>query len=388
MAGGGEIGVIGEVRRRMRPLLSTSSTHQRRHTMWACTVTRNLTWHFVKFFARRFFDRRSRIADGQNMGTDERSELRGGVLESRYRVKNCVGVGGTGVVFSATRLSDGANLVIKTLRPKYAANKDLVRRLRRESEVANRVAHPGIVPVIDEGHLPDGSPFIVMEHAHGEGLNTLLRRHGTLSGQQAALISQRVADILHRVHAQGYVHRDVKPEHILLDQTDSGHLRVTLLDFGICASRYAAKNEREDERGRVFGTPSYSSPEQASGNPYVDARSDIFGMGIVMFEMVTGRQPFRATNVTSLLRRIIREDAPRAGLIMNNVDRRIDAVIARSLSRDIKMRFSSARGLSRALSPLIGNRAVVEKSLLALLDRDARHANEAETLVQDGHVAA
>ena len=298
---------------------------------------------------------------------DERAELRGSTIENRYRVGAPIGVGGTAVVFEATRLSDGASLVVKTLRPQFAHNADLERRLRREEEVARRVPHPGIVPVRDIGLLEDGSPYIIIERMYSESLAHLLRRQGIIEAEDAIVIGMRLASILHAVHQAGYVHRDIKPEHVLLDRTESGALRVRVLDFGICAAETAPKDERERERGRDYGTPSYVSPEQASGQPYVDGRADVFGVGVTLFEAVTGRLPFTAASVNALLRRIIREDAPKAGHFMVGIPGRFEDVLASMLSRDVASRLPSARALGRALAPLLRDRESVERSLAARL---------------------
>jgi serine/threonine protein kinase len=302
----------------------------------------------------------------------ERSELRGKTLDGRYRIGDVLGIGGTAVVFEAERLDDGEIVVIKVLRPTFVDNPDLTRRLRRELEVYQNVRHPGLVPILDEGFLSgfpgaDGSPYLVIERVYGECLQRLLRRTGTLSADLVGAITMRVASILHAAHAHGYVHRDVKPEHILMDKDENGGLRIRLLDFGVCASIRAPKDEREREIGRVFGTPSYVSPEQASGDPEVDARADVFGMGIVMFEALTGRLPFSGSNVANLLRRIIREDAPRAALIRQDLHHSFDAVVAAALARDPEDRFPSMRSLSRALTPIVADRRSVDQRLTDLL---------------------
>lgn len=306
----------------------------------------------------------------------ERAELRGTLIDGRYRVGACIGVGGTGVVFEATREETGELVALKTMRPIFAYNVDLGRRLRREAEVARTVAHPGLVPVLDEGILEDGSPFIVMEYAGGESLASLIYRSGLLGEREIGCVVMRVCGILHAVHAQGYVHRDVKPEHVLLDRTASGALDVTLLDFGVCAAETAPAEERHGENGRVFGTPSYVSPEQAGGIPEVDARADVWGLGVVMFEALTGRLPFSAQGVSALLRRIIREDAPRVGLVAPHVSREMDAVVSRALAREPEQRFPSARALARALAPLVGDRLDAERRLA----RHLRVAAAAEEL--------
>lgn len=323
----------------------------------------------------------------------ERSELRGRTLDGRYRLGDILGIGGTAVVFEAERLSDGEPVVVKVLRPTFVDNPDLVRRLRRELEVYRVVRHPGLVPMYDEGILSgfpgaDGSPYLVMERVYGECMQRLLRRTGTLSADLVGAIAMRVASILHAAHGHGYVHRDVKPEHILMDRDENGSLRVRLLDFGVCASVRAPKDERDREIGRVFGTPSYVSPEQASGDPDVDARADIFGLGIVMFEALTGRLPFSGSNVANLLRRIIREDAPRAALIRQDLHHSFDSIVAISLARDPEDRFPSMRSLSRALTPIVADRASVDRRLTSVLRFESPRGASADTAKDVKVVAA
>jgi serine/threonine-protein kinase len=181
------------------------------------------------------------------------------------------------------------------------------------------------------------------------------------------VLASRIAGILHSAHCAGYVHRDVKPEHILLDHGPGGELLVYLLDFGVCSSSEASTDEREREQGKVFGTPSYVSPEQAAGESEVDGRADLFSLGVLMFEALCGQLPFTASNVTKLLVRIIREDAPRVSDVMPSIDPSIDDLVARLLARDRDDRFPSARALSRALLPLLGDRGAAERSIASLM---------------------
>lgn len=302
------------------------------------------------------------------MRSEERTELRGTILDNRYRVDACIGVGGTGVVFEATRLADEAKVVLKTLRPKYVDHIDLIRRLRREAEVAERVAHPGIVPVYEVGRLSDGTPYVVMKRMYSESLARLLGRVERLSCEEVAVIAARVAAILHSVHAAGYVHRDIKPEHILLDRAPQGKLEVRLLDFGVCASNDAPLDEKNRERGRVFGTPAYVSPEQAAGEPHVDGRADLFGLGITLFEARTGVLPFPEHRATDLLRAILTRDAPPLSAYDRSVDPRLELLVSQLLERRTDQRLPSARALSRALAPMLRERAAIEAQLVARLD--------------------
>lgn len=301
------------------------------------------------------------------MSSDERAELRGTLLDGRYRIGACIGVGGTGIVFEATRIVDGASVVIKTMRPRFADNTDLIRRMEREAEVYERVVHPGIVPVYDVGRLADGSPYLVMKRMRSESLSQLLHRAGALSCAEVAVVGARLAAILHAVHAAGYVHRDIKPEHVLLDRAPHGKLEVRLLDFGVCASHDAPPDEKARERGRVYGTPNYVSPEQAAGEPNVDARADLFSLGVTLFEARTGQLPFQGRNATDLLRRILTTDAPPIQSISSDVSDELAALIGSLLSRRIQDRIPSARAVSRALAPLIRDRAAIEHAFASRL---------------------
>ncbi|MFI5308046.1 MAG: serine/threonine-protein kinase [Polyangiales bacterium] len=313
------------------------------------------------------------------MSVDERGELRGLVLDGRYRIGRRVGLGGTGVVFEAKCLTDGSSVAIKTLRPCFVSHPDLGRRLRREAEVARRVRHPGVVPVLDEGTLHDGTPYVVMPLLGGESLARVLLRARTLQVPQLAAITMRVAAILHSAHCAGYVHRDVKPEHVLLDLSPSGELLVYLLDFGVCSSNDAPTDERQREKGKVFGTPSYCSPEQAAGECDVDGRADLFSLGIVMFEALCGRVPFTAPSVSKLLVRIIREEAPRLSEAFAKVDPTVEDLVARLLARDKEDRFPSARALARSLAPYVGERTLTEARLASQLRVSTAQTTQATT---------
>jgi serine/threonine-protein kinase len=239
------------------------------------------------------------------------------------------------------------------------------------------------VPVLDEGTLRDGSPYIVMPLLTGESLSRLLLRLGTLDFATVASIVARVAAILHSAHCAGYVHRDVKPEHVLLERSPSGELLLYLLDFGVCSAREAPPEERGREKGKVFGTPSYVSPEQAAGECDVDGRADLFSLGVLMFEALVGHVPFTASSVSKLLLRIIQEDAPRVSHELASVEPAIDDIVARLMARDKEDRFPSARALSRALAVHVPNRAHVEHTLAGMV-----RSNGAKPEVADGAFAA
>ena len=277
-------------------------------------------------------------------------------------------------------------LPLKTLRPHLIHHLDLGTRLRRELEVSRRVVHPGILRFLGDGTLEDGSPYLVAPLVRGVSLGRLLLRFGELPAPVVLLLASRLASVLHSAHMAGYVHRDVKPEHVLLSETDRRELRVHLLDFGVCWSATAEAEERRREAGRVFGTPSYVSPEQAAGETQIDGRADLFGLGVVMFEALTGCVPFCAPTVTKLLLRIIRDDAPPLGELVD-VDARVDALVGQLLARDPAQRMPSARALSRALLPFAAARVAAERQLLTLM-RDTYGADtSSETLERSAPTA-
>ncbi|MBN1653313.1 MAG: serine/threonine protein kinase [Deltaproteobacteria bacterium] len=297
----------------------------------------------------------------------ERLELCGKTLDGKYRILRRIGLGGSGIVFEATCISDDAIVAIKMLRPEFIRNFDLDNRLRREAEVSRRVRHPGIIPVIDQGTLLDGSSYIVMRRMYGESMSRLLLRVGELRPDHVIAITLRLATILHSVHCAGYIHRDIKPEHILLNRSANGDLLVYLLDFGVCASSYLSEKEKEREFGKVFGTPTYVSPEQASGNPDVDGRSDLFSLGVVLFEALTGRLPFAGVSIPKLLLSIVRKDAPRLRFVNPKIEPALDDIVASLLAREPEARLPSARVLSRALKPMALTRRQSEREVAAQL---------------------
>lgn len=320
---------------------------------------------------------------------EERAELVGTCLGGRFTIEHQIAVGGTGVVFFAYDERDERPVVVKTMRPKYVAHADLNRRLRREAEIARRVRHPGIADVVYEGQLVDGSAFVVFEYIEGVSLASLLYRVGRLNVEQTCYIGARIASILQRAHDAGYVHRDVKPEHVVLCNSDNG-LNVRLIDFGVCAAATAPHDERERERGRVFGTPSYVSPEQAAGIPDVCAGADIFGLGVTMFECLAGRVPFTGRDVTDLLRKIIRCESRGLAELRPDIHPGVVSLIDRSMARAPADRFASARFMARACHRYVASPAEVGASLLSkAMGLPAVHTEQPTTpLVRVAHEAA
>lgn len=223
--------------------------------------------------------------------------LEGGVVAGQYRLGSKLGVGASGAIWEAVRLSDGRVVAIKLLRAAVAHDTVAADRLRREAAALGLAWHPNVVEVYDDGHLPDGTSYLVMERLYGESLSERLRRVGTIAPDQLLPIALQVCDALGAVHAAGIVHRDLKPSNIFIskgspnDPQAAGSEqaeRVKLLDFGIARVEWA--ETRLTNAGAPLGTPGYMSPEQEQGLE-IDARSDLFSLGSILFECLTGSPP-------------------------------------------------------------------------------------------------
>ncbi len=224
----------------------------------------------------------------------ERSAARtveGSVVAGQYRVQKRMGSGASGVIYEASRISDGFPVAIKLLRAAAAHDAVASDRLRREAEALGLSWHPNVVEVIDHGLLPDGTSYLVMELLHGDSLSNRLRSKGRLGTEDVLRLATQICDALVAVHAAGVVHRDLKPSNIFMavDREDpAGAERVKLLDFGI--ARVEWEETRITNMGAPLGTPGYMSPEQETGGE-IDARSDIFALGATLYECLVGDPP-------------------------------------------------------------------------------------------------
>ena len=218
-----------------------------------------------------------------------------GTLFGSYRVVGIIGGGGMGTIYRAEHTLIGRPAAVKVLNPTYARERTVVNRFFNEARAATAIQHPGIVEVFDFGYQPDGTAFIVMEFLAGESLASRITSRGTLLETEAFAIARGIASALGAAHARGIVHRDIKPDNIFLvpDSEVASGERVKLLDFGIAKlSDVASESWSQTRTGAVLGTPSYMAPEQCAGAGKVDHRADLYSLGCVLFEMMTGRPPF------------------------------------------------------------------------------------------------
>jgi tRNA A-37 threonylcarbamoyl transferase component Bud32 len=261
------------------------------------------------------------------------------ILNGRYRVGSMLREGGMSSVWRGEDTVLGRTVAIKVLRPPRG-DEAFVTRFRREAQAAAALNHPNIVSVYDTGS-DDGVQYIVMELVEGETLADVLRREGKLPPRRAAEIGAAIARALHAAHGSGLVHRDVKPGNVMV--TPAGEVKV--MDFGIAR---AATDDTLTQTGTVVGTAAYLAPEQARGGK-ADARSDVYALGCVLYEMVTGKQPFTGDSAVQVAYQHVNEEPPPPSEHAA-VPADLEATIMRSLAKDPGDRFPSAKAMLNALS--------------------------------------
>ncbi|HJV05434.1 MAG TPA: protein kinase, partial [Actinomycetota bacterium] len=262
------------------------------------------------------------------------------VLSDRYEVRSTLGRGGMAQVYRATDRVLGRTVAVKVLSRRFSEDRRFVARFRREAQASAGLNHPHVVSVFDTGSH-DGVHYIVMEYVEGETLGAILAREGPLPLDRAARIAADVAEALESAHRQGLVHRDVKPGNVMIDRQG----RVKVVDFGIAR---AAADDTLTQTGTVLGTASYLSPEQARGDR-VDARSDVYSLGCVLYEMVTGRTPFAADSSVAMAFRHVNEEPRPPSELRPEVPAELDAVVMRALEKEPDHRFRSAAEMRGAL---------------------------------------
>ncbi|RKG68163.1 serine/threonine-protein kinase, partial [Corallococcus terminator] len=264
------------------------------------------------------------------------------VLRNTYKVVSVLGRGGMGSVFLAQHLRlPGKHVAVKVLRTGDSVSPDIHVRFRREAEIASRLGHPNIVEVLDFDTLEDGSPFLVLEYLRGESLQDRLRR-GRLSLEEVFSFTRQMGSALQTAHRAGIVHRDLKPANIFLVPTDSGGVvgeRVKLLDFGI--SKVMSSETLQTQDAVLIGTPQYMSPEQAQGrNRQIDARTDLFALGGIVFEMISGMTPFGGGSLAQIIYRVVHEPPVSLATLMPDLPPNVAAAVARALEKNPDNRYA------------------------------------------------
>jgi serine/threonine-protein kinase len=269
------------------------------------------------------------------------------VVSHRYRVGHLIGAGGMSLVYEAEHLLLGAPVALKVLRPELLDDRERVELFKREARCLARLAGEHVVRVMDAGRLETGLPFIILERLEGLDLQAVMQRCPTLPVEVAVHYARQACAGVACAHAQGVVHGDIKPANLFLVSDSTGHGRIKVIDFGIARSTSNPTPADEASDG-LLGSPRYAAPEQFESARDIDARTDVWALGVVLFEMLAGRSPFDvpADSATRTRSRVapVRRWRP-------EVSAQLQAVVERCLDERRSMRFSSARALSDALIP-------------------------------------
>ena len=295
--------------------------------------------------------------------------LLGMLLSGRYRLDAQVGTGGMSTVYRAFDTTLERTVAIKLMHREIAGDSAQLERFRREARAVAQLSHPHIVNVIDAGE-DDGRPYIVFEYVEGETLKDRIRRHGRLPVDESIAYAIEIARALGAAHGRNIVHRDIKPQNVLIDS--EGSAKVT--DFGIARS---LDEEGLTADGRVLGTTDYVSPEQALGHD-VDGQSDVYSLGVVLFEMVTGDVPFHGENQVAVAMKHVREDLPDVQHLRPEVSASLAAILDRMTEKDLGRRYPDAQALIYDL----------EDALAIEAARQGRATGEATAVLKTVHPSA
>ncbi|MFT3922002.1 MAG: serine/threonine-protein kinase [Myxococcales bacterium] len=276
--------------------------------------------------------------------------LLGQILGGRYRIIRKIGEGGMGIVYEAEHIVIEKRVGLKVLREDFSSRQDVVERFRQEAKSASRIGHEHIIDISDFGETPNGASYFVMELLNGQDLAHELEKKGPLSPRRTITLCLQCARALGAAHAKGIVHRDMKPENIFMVNRDTGEDFVKIVDFGIAKMSDIETDGQPGRKltktGMIFGTPEYMSPEQASGKK-LDHRVDVYAMGVIMYELLTGRVPFVGDTFMGILTQHMFEQ-PQPLKVQNpncNVPPDLERIVFKALAKDADQRYQNMEEL-------------------------------------------
>src|SRR5438309_1355547 len=284
-------------------------------------------------------------------GLDRASSLSNQILDARYQVMKKLGEGGMSYVYLAKEISSDATVAIKVLSPRLAADKSSVERLRREAGLAMRLDHPNVCRILRLGESEDGLIYLVMPFLKGELLSDREVRGGPMDIAHGVTLLKQMCAGLHHAHELQIVHRDLKPENVMLvPDDDSGAEHAVVMDFGLAKERLADPAiAKLTATGIILGTPEFMSPEQIRGKP-LDARSDIYALGVVAFEMFTGKLPFQGRNAQEMMIARLRDQPMPLRQLRPDLPANLDKALGRALQANPDARYSTALDFADALT--------------------------------------
>jgi serine/threonine-protein kinase len=288
------------------------------------------------------------------------------VVLGKYHVEHVLGEGGMGVVVAARHLDLGQLFAIKLLRPAALADAEVIERFLREARATARLRSEHVARVHDVGRLEDGAPYIVMEHLSGQDLRQVLRERGPLPPEEAVAYVYQACEAVAEAHSLGIVHRDLKPANLFLARRPSRTPCVKVLDFGISKDLCSSQSDGSDlsdltKTGIIMGSPHYMAPEQLARSKDADPRSDIWSLGVILFELLTGARPFAAEGLMEVLTKIATMPPPRPGDLRPDLPPSIEAIVLKCLEKAPERRFQSVPELMAALQRVMTDeRALIE----------------------------
>jgi serine/threonine-protein kinase len=308
----------------------------------------------------------------------------GDVLAGKYRVEKILGIGGMGMVVAAKHLELDQRVALKFMLPGAAESPETAARFLREARAAGRLNSDHVCRMVDLGRFDSGAPYIVMEYLQGESLAATLRRRGPLRVSDAVDYILQAIEGLAEAHAHGIVHRDLKPDNLFLHRRNDGGMILKVLDFGISK---ISLNGVSTRTGDIMGSPAYMAPEQMESTRSVDARADVWSLGVVLYQLVTAQPPFRGDTLPLLCMHVVNDDPDPMSAIRGDLPDGFEAAVMRCLRKEPDERYRDVGELAHALAPFGPTNASTSASRIQIvLRRTGKHdsASQIDAAQQPG----
>lgn len=289
----------------------------------------------------------------------------GSVVHRKYLVERLLGSGGMGYVVSARHLELGHRVALKLMHAEIACDASAAQRFSREARAVSRLRGEHVARVLDFDRLPDGTPYIAMEYLEGEDLAAVLASRGPRSEREAAHYVVQICEAIAEAHVAGIIHRDLKPANVFITRRSDGSTCVKVLDFGvskIVAGDLLEQDFASTDTRALVGSPQYMAPEQLAAVKTIDARVDIWALGCILYELVTGRMPFDGGSLAALLASILRDEPAPLAVVAPGISPAYVAIVERCLAKQPDSRFQTADELAAALSTIVRDEPTPRRS--------------------------